>query len=65
MGIAGHVSKKILQHYSHVRMEAKRDALDALSMKPVQKGDSGDIEGLLHKLRHKTERSDGRDAASY
>jgi integrase len=24
MGIAGHVSKKMLQHYSHVRMEAKR-----------------------------------------
>ena len=42
MGIAGHVSKKMLQHYSHVRMEAKRSALDALSMKPVQKGDSGD-----------------------
>ena len=42
MGIAGHVSKKMLQHYSHVRLEAKRSALDALSMKPVQKGDSGD-----------------------
>ena len=38
MGIAGHVSKKMLQHYSHVRLEAKRNALDALSMK----GDSGD-----------------------
>jgi len=32
MGIAGHVSKKMLQHYSHIRMEAKRNALDALSM---------------------------------
>jgi integrase len=42
MGIAGHVSKKMLQHYSHVRLEAKRSALDALSMKPVQKGDSRD-----------------------
>jgi integrase len=42
MGIAGHVSKKMLQHYSHVRLEAKRCALDALSMTPVQKGDSGD-----------------------
>ena len=27
MSIAGHVSKKMLQHYSHVRLEAKRDAL--------------------------------------
>ena len=42
MGIGGHISKKMLQHYSHVRLEAKRNALDALSMKPAQKGDSGD-----------------------
>jgi Phage integrase family len=41
MGIAGHVSKKMLQHYSHIRMEAKRNALDALSMMPAQTGDSG------------------------
>jgi integrase len=41
MGIAGHVSRKMLQHYSHVRLEAKRSALDALSMAPVQTGDSG------------------------
>ena len=41
MEIAGHVSRKMLQHYSHVRMEAKRNALDALSMTPVQTGDSG------------------------
>jgi len=32
MAIAGHVSKKMLQHYSHVRLEAKRDALDALTL---------------------------------
>jgi Phage integrase family len=31
MSIAGHVSLKMLAHYSHVRMEAKRKALDALS----------------------------------
>jgi integrase len=30
MGIAGHVSQKMLAHYSHVRLEAKRTALDAL-----------------------------------
>ena len=41
MGIAGHVSMKMLQRYSHFRTEAKRSALDALSMKPVQQGDSG------------------------
>src|ERR1700674_493205 len=31
MAIAGHVSPKMLAHYSHVRLEAKRKALDALS----------------------------------
>jgi integrase len=29
MSIAGHVSPKMLAHYSHVRMEAKRKALEA------------------------------------
>src|SRR5262252_3007935 len=31
MAIAGHVSQKMLAHYSHVRVEAKRKALDALA----------------------------------
>jgi integrase len=30
MAIAGHVSPKMLAHYSHVRIDAKRRALDAL-----------------------------------
>jgi integrase len=34
MAIAGHVSPKMLDHYSHVRIQAKREALDALSTKP-------------------------------
>ena len=29
--IAGHVSPKMLAHYSHVRMETKRKVLDSLS----------------------------------
>src|SRR5439155_10888193 len=32
MSIAGHVSKKMLDHYSHTRLAAKRKSLDALSM---------------------------------
>jgi Phage integrase family len=31
MAIAGHVSQKMLAHYSHIRLEAKRLALDALT----------------------------------
>ncbi len=29
MSIAGHVSAKMLAHYSHVRLEAKRNALNS------------------------------------
>ena len=28
--IAGHVSKQMLKHYSHIRMAAKRDALESI-----------------------------------
>jgi integrase len=31
MSIAGHVSRKMLDHYSHIRLAAKRNALDQLS----------------------------------
>ena len=30
MDIAGHVSRQMLRHYSHIRMEAKREALEAV-----------------------------------
>jgi integrase len=30
MDIAGHVSKQMLKHYSHIRMEAKRQALESI-----------------------------------
>jgi integrase len=43
MDIAGHVSKNMLKHYSHIRMEAKRDALESIvkrqpTKKSLQKG---------------------------
>jgi hypothetical protein len=31
MSIAGHVSRAMLSRYSHVRMEAKRRALDGIA----------------------------------
>jgi integrase len=34
MDMAGHVSKQMLKHYSHTRMEAKRRATDSLVVKP-------------------------------
>ena len=44
MAIAGHVSKKMLRHYSHIRLNAARSALDAIAMKPVLKANSGGTE---------------------
>ncbi len=31
MAIAGHVSQRMLEHYSHIRMEAKRQAVEAIA----------------------------------
>ena len=42
MAIAGHVSPKMLAHYSHVRLQAKRSALDSLS---ITRGDIIDLTG--------------------
>lgn len=33
--MAGHVSKQMLKHYSHIRMEAKRRAVNSLMINPT------------------------------
>lgn len=35
--IAGHVSSEMLEHYSHIRIAAKREAVAALDTKPDKK----------------------------
>jgi hypothetical protein len=35
--ISGHLSRRLLEHYSHVRIEAKREALDALDVRRAAK----------------------------
>ena len=45
MSIAGHVSPKMLAHYSHVRLEAKRQALDSLASRPAKEPKDGVQEG--------------------
>jgi integrase len=42
MDIAGHVSKRMLRHYSHIRMEAKRAALESIVSRKAN--DSADQE---------------------
>src|SRR5271170_6056172 len=37
MAIAGHISRQMLEHYSHVRLDLKRKALDGLA---TRKGNS-------------------------
>jgi integrase len=48
MDIAGHVSKQMLKHYSHIRMEAKRTALESIARKweKFQKKNGGGPAGL-------------------
>jgi integrase len=51
MAIAGHVSKKMLERYSHIRMTAKREALDA-SVQGSERSDFGDaVHQIVHQLR--------------
>jgi integrase len=42
IALAGHVSRKMLEHYSHVRQQAKREAVNVLSAnrpnQPTMKG---------------------------
>ena len=45
MSIAGHISPRMLDHYSHVRIQAKREALDAISRKPARSDSRGFAEG--------------------
>ncbi len=47
MDIAGHVSRQMLRHYSQIRMQAKREALEAVWRKeqeaPSRKPESGEL----------------------
>ena len=56
MNIAGHVSKQTLELYSHIRMEAKRTALESIVKKQTDTGSSGQqtgqAEGSLQESLH-------------
>jgi hypothetical protein len=44
MAVAGHVSQQMLRHYSHIRMEAKRQAVAVLESLPPVTPDAGAID---------------------
>jgi integrase len=46
MAIAGHVSRKMLEHYSHIRMDAKRRAVSALLTHSPLALDAPVLEGI-------------------
>jgi integrase len=57
MAIAGHVSRKMLEHYSHIRKEAKRRALAALcapKSNAVQTLEAGKTRGLALPMAQTT-----------
>jgi len=67
MSIAGHVSQRMLAHYSHVRIKAKRKALDALVAGVKTRGydtndDTKSLEGPILSLQS-IERNGGDDGA--
>jgi hypothetical protein len=43
--ISGHLSRRMLEHYSHIRIDAKRQALDALDAARRAPGSNGNENG--------------------
>ena len=55
MALAGHVSRKMLEHYSHIRQDAKRQAVNVLSARvPKKRRTKG------YDTNHDTKRATGR-----
>lgn len=54
--IAGHVSQRMLKHYSHIRMEAKRRALESIATKPTEQTAKMPNPETLPKVSPKVER---------
>ena len=54
MSIAGHVSKRMLEHYSRIRTDAKRTALDAIAQGPKQPIFGTAVHQNVHQLEEST-----------
>ena len=64
MDIAGHVSKQMRKHYSHIRMEAKRSALEAIVDRRPVDADPGPQQRdakSSHELRNGTKHQAHKD----
>ena len=45
--ISGHLSRRMLEHYSHIRLEAKRKALDDLYTKRMESVGSHHVQATI------------------
>jgi hypothetical protein len=43
LALAGHMSRAMLERYSHIRMAAKHEAVEALSLTPKPAPNSGEV----------------------
>jgi integrase len=64
MAIAGHVSSKMVAHYSHVRLAAKRVALNSLARQPLE-GSNPDPERGGNVTNHVTIGTNPQNASPY
>jgi len=48
LSIAGHVSRKMMEHYSHIRMEAKRKALSGLTPVAALEAEGNPVPETVH-----------------
>ena len=62
MALAGHVSRKMLEHYSHIRIEAKRKAMDSVRTALPRSGRTASGSGKVPvKIPSGLAGSDGQD----
>jgi integrase len=52
--LAGHVSRQMLERYSHIRSEAKQAAIQSLEQQPIEPN----LEATGHKIGHTPPRCD-------
>jgi hypothetical protein len=60
--ISGHLSRRMLEHYSHIRIDAKRQALDALDAARRNAGPNGNGDGDSSKGNEEAPDQGGIDA---
>ena len=54
MAIAGHLSRAMLEHYSHIRMAAKRAALESITKRLETTGFQAGVNQNVHQLSEAT-----------